>query len=474
MVSILRRRHFVPNPVVMHSTGFRAKRRGPLSIHTWYVFNAQDDSQLEWAASQSASGGGAWMPSSYTIDGGGNFSVGVSGGAGFDFEATLDRANENGQTGLKESEIGSFSSLSVTASGSIAGSGGWSGDNPGGFSVDYYSVGSAGSAALTEVENYSDFDNRLAMTQDLAETLSDNKTANFSAAGGSYSWSATQNTTGQVENGSGTTQMYRENLDDEDGLLLEDAVQLDRKLADRDLIGDFTLDGSESGWASLVETGTYPAPSGGSGGSPSGSDSYHQQLDASTTYVLTQTGTNQTQHYSQGVTETDTTSFHETGTPATGDYTVDGAVTATSVLDRNLSNQTLTAERTGTTSATVNLDKSGNEVTGNFDLTVNSSQSVGLEETQDDQGRSLATDVNESGIGSQENSGNASSGDYSITAGLSNSSGDDSASDVLAPRRSRPTPGPRIRFRTTRAATCTRAATPCTSDSPRRSTPPRP
>ena len=36
MVSILRRRHFVPNPVVMHSTGFRAKRRGPLSIHTWY------------------------------------------------------------------------------------------------------------------------------------------------------------------------------------------------------------------------------------------------------------------------------------------------------------------------------------------------------------------------------------------------------------------------------------------------------
>ena len=37
MVSL--RRHFVPNPVVMYSTGFRAKRRGPLFIHTWYDAN---------------------------------------------------------------------------------------------------------------------------------------------------------------------------------------------------------------------------------------------------------------------------------------------------------------------------------------------------------------------------------------------------------------------------------------------------
>ena len=34
MVSL--RRHFVPNPVLMHSTEFRAKRRMPLFIHTRY------------------------------------------------------------------------------------------------------------------------------------------------------------------------------------------------------------------------------------------------------------------------------------------------------------------------------------------------------------------------------------------------------------------------------------------------------
>jgi len=34
MVSL--RRHFVPNPVLSHSTDFRVKRRTPLSLHTSY------------------------------------------------------------------------------------------------------------------------------------------------------------------------------------------------------------------------------------------------------------------------------------------------------------------------------------------------------------------------------------------------------------------------------------------------------
>ena len=36
MVAFLKRRHFVPNPVVMHSTGSGAVRRKSLSIHTRY------------------------------------------------------------------------------------------------------------------------------------------------------------------------------------------------------------------------------------------------------------------------------------------------------------------------------------------------------------------------------------------------------------------------------------------------------
>ena len=68
MVSILRRRHFVPNPVVMHSTGFRAKRRGPLSIHTWYdAFGDQVTQSLPNPATGAADG--PKTTSAYDLDG---------------------------------------------------------------------------------------------------------------------------------------------------------------------------------------------------------------------------------------------------------------------------------------------------------------------------------------------------------------------------------------------------------------------
>ena len=50
MVAFLKRRHFVPNPVVMHSTGSGAVRRKSLSIHTRY------DASNRWVGETVAAG----------------------------------------------------------------------------------------------------------------------------------------------------------------------------------------------------------------------------------------------------------------------------------------------------------------------------------------------------------------------------------------------------------------------------------
>jgi autotransporter-associated beta strand protein len=399
------------------------------------IFDPQDDAKLQWDAGSTVDRTDTGsLDGGFTIHADGSYSVSSSGSGSFDYQRELDTANENGEDGLSAEEIGTVSSINVSASGTF---------DSNSFAVDTYTVDSSGSSTVTTDEFYSDFDNSASLTTTATVNFSDNKTATFTDDGGTYDWTASRDTTDGQVTGNGTTQTYRQDLGEQDALLLEDAAQLNRTLTNQDLVGQFSLTGTVTSHSDLTETGTYGGSGDGnsgdsySGGDDSGDDSgdsFDSTLTTSETFTYTQTGTNQTQDYDQTATETDSSTVAENGTPSTGEFDLTASNTSSSTFDRHLTNQTLVVDRSGTTEADVEItDKTGNAETGQYDLTAETTTSYDWHEEQSNQGESIVTDASGTSDDTYDNQGDADEGSYAITDGSQDATSNVTTTDTYMP-----------------------------------------
>lgn len=259
----------------------------------------QDLSRLEAPSAPDISYNASLCSESETLNPpSGLFSVFGSNSLSYSLSQSNDIDNQDNSSGMGRNETGGSASFTISSSGNYAPDGST-------YNVQDYSLGSGGSATLTLTDERRVINDSYDQTRSAVYTYTNDKSL---SGGASYDWDHTESAPSLAVTGSGKIYEDQFQLNQNDGLVREEAGLLAWFDSSDGLYGNYTVSGSQNYGVNLSETGDVTA------------NTWDRTVTTSEQNTLTQSGSNGSLAFSQtltssgGVADTDAVTISGVGT----------------------------------------------------------------------------------------------------------------------------------------------------------------